>query len=523
MYLIYVTWFVLKLAGLFLAAFLVYNLKFIFKPYFSRRRFKKYKNVYMYDKAPFVIGDASRYMEDMKKNRVNFYHQIEYAMELKDIDFRVSFIADRTFINVFSMRALKEFVQKVPKFIDRKSLANVGFGKIFPRSSVHQKTGAEWRKRRESFQKHIGINFSSKHIPLMIDCIGDRLNTWKDAKSQKNDDLLKDMADTTFAVITKVFFGENISEEMGEIEYIDPTDSTTKMMKFDEFYTNLAKSLMGNRFTLKGLLLPFLDYYNLTKPYSTNYQNLQKLWKVLSEYLDKHPEQDSVYNKLINQKGLTKDYSFQDSLGILFAGHETSSHTISSGLYFLYKNPVIKEKLMEELKEFVGKSHDEIKTLLTREKIDKLEYLHLVIKEILRIDPPAMDAIPYEVIQDTELCGVEFKKGDMLNMNILSRHFDPAQWQEPLKFIPERFDPESEYFNAPETNKGRDPFAWIPFSVHVRKCSGQTFAMLEAKVFILYLLSRVEFTFPKELLESDTSFFSIVSQLKLNFSAKLRE
>ena len=102
----------------------------------------------------------------------------------------------------------------------------------------------------------------------------------------------------------------------------------------------------------------------------------------------------------------------------------------------------------------------------------------------------------------------------------MTRHYDPAQWHDPLKFIPERFDPESEYFKTPETNKARDPLSYIPFSCHLRNCPGQSLAMLEIKVILVYLLTRVNFEFADHLMQSDYAYFGIISQLTLNFTAE---
>lgn len=47
-------------------------------------------------------------------------------------------------------------------------------------------------------------------------------------------------------------------------------------------------------------------------------------------------------------------------------------------------------------------------------------------------------------------------------------HHDEAYWHRPNEFIPERFDPEHEYYFVPGTNKIRDPNVFIPFSTGAR-------------------------------------------------------
>lgn len=57
-------------------------------------------------------------------------------------------------------------------------------------------------------------------------------------------------------------------------------------------------------------------------------------------------------------------------------------------------------------------------------------------------------------------------------------------WNEPLKFIPERF----ELDNLTTMN----PFAYLPFSAGPRNCIGQKFAMLEMKSVVSKVLRHFE-------------------------------
>ena len=330
------------------------------------------------------------------------------------------------------------------------------------------------------------------------------------------------MANVTFNIITTMLFGRNISGEIGKVEYIDSNNYTVYELDFADCYTRISKDIMGNRFTVKTLFFPILNRFDIMTPYNINYKNIRALWKATKEFLAKNREEDSIYNRMLQKEGAEEESVFQDLFGFLFAGHETSSHAIGSTVYFLYKNPEVKEKLEKELSEFMGKSHEEIGKILNKEKLEELDYLHMVVKESLRVDPPAGEALPYEIIADTSVCGVELKKGDVINVNILPRHYDPEEWHDPLKFIPERFDPESKYFTTPKSGKARDPLSWMPFSTHLRICPGQSLAMLEIKVILVYLLSRVNFEFADHLMESDYAYFSIISQLTLNFSAELK-
>lgn len=60
-------------------------------------------------------------------------------------------------------------------------------------------------------------------------------------------------------------------------------------------------------------------------------------------------------------------------------------------------------------------------------------------------------------------------------------HRNLKYWKEPEKYIPERFDPSSEYFLTPEGKK-RHPMAFSPFFGGKRICLGKTFAETVSKI-----------------------------------------
>lgn len=88
---------------------------------------------------------------------------------------------------------------------------------------------------------------------------------------------------------------------------------------------------------------------------------------------------------------------------------------------------------------------------------------------------------------------LKIRAGDHIVVQQGLLHHDAKHWG-PLhnKYIPERFDSDSEYFNAPD-GKHRHPYSFAPFSGGHRICLGKTFAETVAKkmvalVFKLYSL-----------------------------------
>jgi len=85
-----------------------------------------------------------------------------------------------------------------------------------------------------------------------------------------------------------------------------------------------------------------------------------------------------------------------------------------------------------------------------------------------------------------------------------------------LKFIPERFDPESEYFLKPGTREIRSPYAYIPFSYGVRSCPGQNFSKLELKFLLARFITTVRYEIDECLLSNENVRFQVLNSFRLN-------
>lgn len=66
----------------------------------------------------------------------------------------------------------------------------------------------------------------------------------------------------------------------------------------------------------------------------------------------------------------------------------------------------------------------------------------------------------------------------------MSLHTNPAYWDEPFTFNPDRF--------SEEKFAKRNPYCYVPFSAGPRNCIGQKFAMLEEKVLLYHIVLNFE-------------------------------
>lgn len=166
----------------------------------------------------------------------------------------------------------------------------------------------------------------------------------------------------------------------------------------------------------------------------------------------------------------------------LFAGYETSSTATSWLLHLLAENPGYQVRVQEEIETAVGGKSS---TDVAWADLSKLELLTCCMKEALRLYPP-VPASGRITTKDTQIDGVSIPHGTRLVAMYVCLHRNPAVWEQPDEFIPERF--------GKEQAKDRDPFAFAPFSAGPRNCIGQVFASNEIRVMAAKVLQRFDLT-----------------------------
>ena len=160
--------------------------------------------------------------------------------------------------------------------------------------------------------------------------------------------------------------------------------------------------------------------------------------------------------------------------------------------------------------------------MLTYEKVSELRYLGMVLNETIRVCSPAKQSSDFCFTKDIVLNGVTIKKGMELALAIQYVHKIPREWQEPLKFIPERFDPESPWSLTPSGGR-RNPNSFVPFFGGKRICVGKTFAESIGKVLVSVIASQLNFEFIDPIYQekcpmNDLSFEQPKTQVKVSLA-----
>ncbi|KAL2933258.1 Cytochrome P450 71A25 [Bienertia sinuspersici] len=158
----------------------------------------------------------------------------------------------------------------------------------------------------------------------------------------------------------------------------------------------------------------------------------------------------------------------------------------------LIRHPRVMKELQDEVRNTVEAKGSILK--IDEDDLDKLKYLKLVLKESLRLHPPAPLLVFRETLQDAQVNGFDIDARTHVFINAWAIHRDPAYWEQPLEFCPERFMDNNNTFNF----KGQDNFQYTPFGGGRRICPGTSFAMVNAELMLANLIYEFDWKLPLE-------------------------
>ncbi len=162
-------------------------------------------------------------------------------------------------------------------------------------------------------------------------------------------------------------------------------------------------------------------------------------------------------------------------LTFLAAGHETTANALGWTFMLLSQHPAVRQRLREEIAAVLGDR------LPTSADLARLTYLECVIKESMRLYPPAWAGTRIAQ-EDVEVRGYRLPKGTIVGFSQYLTHRMPEIFADPDRFLPERFDPDHGELHP--------PYAYIPFGAGPRSCIGSGFAMMELKTIVPIILQR---------------------------------
>jgi len=164
-----------------------------------------------------------------------------------------------------------------------------------------------------------------------------------------------------------------------------------------------------------------------------------------------------------------------EAVTLVLAGHETTANALTWTFILLAQHPDVEARLHAELDGVLAGR------LPTVDDLRRLEYTALVIRESLRLYPPA-PTIGREALDAVELGGYRIPKGTIVVIPVHVVHRDARWFADPERFDPLRFTKEKE--------ASRPKFAYFPFGGGPRICIGNSFAEMEANLLLAAIAQR---------------------------------
>ncbi|KAI8005140.1 Cytochrome P450 82A3 [Camellia lanceoleosa] len=265
-------------------------------------------------------------------------------------------------------------------------------------------------------------------------------------------------------------------------------------------------------FDLMGVItvadaVPFLRWLDLGGYEKAMKKTAKELDGVLQGWLEEHKhkrisgeakaEQDfmdvmlSVLDGGVTQEGPKFDADTINKatcLSLTLGATDTTTVTLTWALALLLNNQQVLKRAQDELQTHVG-SHRQVK----ESDMKELPYLQAIVKETLRLYPPAQLSPPREAVEDCFVGGYHVPTGTRLFLNLWKIHRDPQVWADPLEFQPERFLT----INKDVDVRGQH-FELIPFGSGRRACPGISFALQVVQFTLASLLHSFEFATPSD-------------------------
>ncbi len=321
--------------------------------------------------------------------------------------------------------------------------------------------GAYHKRQRKLVQPAFHTTRIQKYADVMVDYTQRMLDGWSDGSVQPVDVAMR----VTMEIVAKTLFDAELSDQAAVIGQAIET----------------LQHIAGLDFRVQNTIPDWL-------PLARNRRRTEAgetLNRVIREIIRERRQANEDRGDLLSMLLLSEDESgarmtdqeARDEAVTLFAaGHETTSNALAWTWYLLSQNPEAEARL-----------HEEVDTVLAGRKatladLPNLKYCAMIIKESLRLYPPAWVLNAREAVEDVHIDGYVIPKKSFVFVSPYAVQRSPQYFPDPLKFEPERFSPENE--------KLISRYTYFPFGGGPRVCIGNSFAMMEAQLILATVAQR---------------------------------
>src|ERR1700723_3355142 len=332
-----------------------------------------------------------------------------------------------------------------------------------------------WSKAHNILMQPFGSRAMQSYHPSMVDIADQLVKKWERLNADDEIDVVHDMTALTLDTIGLCGFDYRFNSFYRE--------------DYHPFVESLVRSLETIMVT-RGLPLEGLWLRNRNRDMAGDVAFMNKMVDEIVAERRKNLEAAEGKKDMLGAMMTGVDRATGEQLDdvniryqintFLIAGHETTTGMLSCAIYALLKHPEVLKKAYEEVDRVLG---GDLNAKPTYQQVTQLTYITQILKEALRLWPPA-PAYGVAPIQDEVIGGkYKLKKNTFVLVHVLALHRDPSVWgPNPDAFDPENFSREAE--------AARPVNAWKPFGNGQRACIGRGFAMHESALALGMILQR---------------------------------
>jgi cytochrome P450 len=332
--------------------------------------------------------------------------------------------------------------------------------------------GEFWARQRRLVQPAFQVKRFAGYADAMVHKSESLAQVWERLPDWSVINVEEAMAGLTLEIIAKTFFDTDLTAEARNLRKAVAILSETAVREMSEV-VHLPGLTPLPRIRAKKWAMHYIDS-TIRRVIADRRKTGADRGDLLSMLLHAVDSEDS-------KTRMTDEQARDEAMVLFLAGHDTTAGGLTWFWYLMGKYPEIQHR-----------AHDEIESVLERNSpagftdVAKLPYLRSVIKETLRLYPPAIGVFAREAKEQIELGGYEIPRGGIVYAFPFVTHRDPRWFPEPERFDPERFLGEKEGTLS--------PFAYFPFGAGPRACIGAQFALTEMTLVAVCLLRRFEFS-----------------------------
>ena len=315
--------------------------------------------------------------------------------------------------------------------------------------------GDFWKRQRRLAQPAFHRQRIHSYAETMVDYSLRFISKWQAGKTL---DIHQAMMELALEVVVKTLFDTDITNHTNEVGkamevVVEPfaSQATFKWIIDNHFPTPTHRRFYRSAQTLDNIIFKMIHDRRMSG---------EDRGDLLSMLLAARDEDDSSMD---NQQ--LRD----EVMNIFIAGHETTALALTWSWYSLSQHPDVEKKLHEELDSVLGNRPP------TLEDLPNLIYTEKIVKEVLRLYPPAW-VLNREAVEECEIGGYRFAPKSQFYGFQWVIHRDPRFFPEPDHFIPERW--------TEDFVKQLPRYAYFPFGGGPRLCIGNSFAMMEAVLIL---------------------------------------